>query len=268
MDTLKRMRAFWSKSNTVSAIPVFILCVCACTRTQFSETGSCYALKASLGWPPCLAYILPLKANQFLPFLRLFVEKKNPNNTPNAKLALAQGGAHRIPSAHALWSLQNVVHVRCLFTLNRTTLLPTAGDCSWRGRRHFYSVCATFFSLLSPLQCSQGRGSFTLATSTALMLCSPEDGLLVIKAPPRSRLLPTLSLVGSPPARLFLSSLQRLEPCCPCLFFCLLMSLPLGRAGELSSMADMVSSGFSSQQEAIHPCARGVPQSQFAASLA
>lgn len=66
-------------------------------HTQFSETGSCYVLKASLGWPPYLAYILPLKANQFLSFLRLFVEKKNPNNTPNAKLALAQGGAHRDP---------------------------------------------------------------------------------------------------------------------------------------------------------------------------
>lgn len=122
----------------------------ACTRTQFSETGSCYALKASLEWPPCLAYILPLKANQFLPFLRLFVEKNNPNYTTNVKLALAQGGAHWDPISTCALVLSEYHTCKMSVYTQQNHSSSYRGDCSWRGRRHFYSMCATFLSLLPP----------------------------------------------------------------------------------------------------------------------
>lgn len=140
--------------------------------------------------------------------------------------------------------------------LNRSTLLPIAGDCGWRAG-NISTPCVPPSSACRPqhLQRSQGRVSFMLATSTALKLCFPRGWFaghqdhvscplqsLVSRAAGRQCVQ---SEEGSHPARFFPSSLQRLEPCRPDLFFCLLMSLPLGRAGELSSMAHMVSPGFS-----------------------
>lgn len=198
------MRTFWSKSNTVSAIPVFILCT----------------------------------------------------HTTNVKLALAQRGAHRDHNSTCALVLSE--YRTCKMSIYAQQKHSSSYS---RGLRleggNISTPCVPPSSACRPqhLQRSQGRVSFMLATSTALMLCFPRGWFaghqdhvscplqsLVSRAAGRQCVQ---SEEGSHPARFFPSSLQRLEPCRPDLFFCLLMSLPLGRAGELSSMAHMVSPGFS-----------------------
>lgn len=131
------MRTFWSKSNTVSAIPVFILCT----------------------------------------------------HTTNVKLALAQRGAHRDHNSTCALVLSEYRTCKMSIYAQQKHSSSYSRGLRLEGGKHFYSMCATFFSLPCPAPAAlTGKSLFHACYLYSLNALLPQS---MVCWPSRSCLLPT-----------------------------------------------------------------------------